>query len=151
MRSKRRKRSVRHDLPPWPGWKKIIELYKKSGDTRYPDECRLYFVVYFETGCRVSEGLLLSPNQFKWNEQAISVHNVPVLKRRKRETRSILIKIENNPLAHDLIDFIETCKMQTSRRGVEFTETHKDMLKHVLQLTSEIRSKEALKWKKKTK
>lgn len=48
-------------------------------------------------------------------------------------------------------DFIETCKMQTSRRSVEFTEAHKDMLKHVFHLTAEARSKEALKWKKKIK
>lgn len=103
------KRSVKHDLHPWPGWEEILNLYSKCDNTIYPDESRLYFTVYFETGCRVSEGLMLTPGQFRWNETAISVYNVPVLKRRRRETRNILIKIEDNPLALELIDFLESC------------------------------------------
>ena len=86
------KRSVRHDLPPWLGWDKFLKLYQKASETRYPEESKLYFVVFFETGCRVTEGLQLKPEQFKINDYAIQVYNVPVLKRGKRETRNILIK-----------------------------------------------------------
>jgi integrase len=64
------KRSVRHDLPPWSGWPEIMRLYSKAEDTRFPEESKLYFAVFFETGCRVSEGLRLRPEQFKWNERA---------------------------------------------------------------------------------
>jgi integrase len=103
------KRSVKHDLPPWNGWDELLYLYSKAEDTKFPEESKLYFAVYFETGCRVSEGLQLTPDQFRWNEYAIHVYTVPVLKRKERETRNILIKIEDNPLANELIDFIESC------------------------------------------
>ena len=127
----KRKRSVRHDLPPWSGWDYILDLYAKCEHTKYPDESRLYFAVYFETGCRVSEGLQLTPEQFRWNDHAISVYNVPVLKRRKRESRNILIKIEDNPLAHELIDFVEACtskyllprRLQFTRRVIDDQHT----------------------------
>lgn len=103
------KRSVKHDLTPWPGWDEIMRLYTSADYTRFPDESRLYFAVFFETGCRVSEGLQLKPEQFKNNEYAIQVYNAPVLKRGKRETRNILIKIEDNPLAYELLDFLDEC------------------------------------------
>ena len=106
------KRSVRHDLPPWPGWNEIMRLYAKAEDTRFPEESKLYFVVFFETGCRVSEGLQLRPEQFKWNEHAIHVYNAPVLKRGHRETRNILIKLDDNPLAYELLDLLEFCKTE---------------------------------------
>ena len=110
MKEHRIKRSVRQDLPPWSGWDYILNLYNKCEHTKYPDESRLYFTVYFETGCRVSEGLQLTPEQIRWNDHAISVNNVPVLKSRKRETRNVLISLEDNPLAHELLDFVEDCK-----------------------------------------
>ena len=103
------KRSVRHDLPPWPGWDEILRLYAKAEDTHFPEESKLYFLVFFETGCRVSEGLQLRPEQFKVNDYAIQVYNAPVLKRRKRETRNILIKLEDNPLSYELLDYLDEC------------------------------------------
>ena len=109
MRLFKMKRSVRHDLPPWLGWEKIMNLYRKAENTRYPEESKLYFTFYFETGCRVSEGLLVRPEQFKRNEYAIHVYNVPVLKRNKRDTRNILIKLEDNPLAYELLNFLDEC------------------------------------------
>jgi len=104
-----RKRSVKHDLGPWAGWENMMHLYSRCDETRYPEECKLYFSVFFETGCRVSEGLQLRPDQFKYNEFAIQISNVPVLKRKKRETRNILISLDNNPLAHELLVFVEEC------------------------------------------
>ena len=106
------KRSVRHDLPPWPGWERLMGLYYKAEETRYPKESQLYFALYFETGCRVSEGLQLRPEQFKWNRHAIHIYNAPVLKRGQRETRNILIKLEDNPLAYELIEFLDECNTQ---------------------------------------
>ncbi len=103
------KRSVRHDLLPWPGWDEILRIYAKAEDTHFPEESKLYFVVFFETGCRVSEGLQLRPEQFKVNDYAIQVYNAPVLKRRKRETRNILIKLEDNPLSYELLDYLDEC------------------------------------------
>lgn len=65
--------------------------------------------MFFETGCRVSGGLQLRPEQFKWNDYTINVYTAPVLKRGRRETRNILIKLEDNPLSHELLDYIDAC------------------------------------------
>ena len=86
-----------------------MRLYSKAEETNFPEESKLYFVVFFETGCRVSEGLQLRPEQFKVNDYAIQVYNAPVLKRRKRETRNILIKLEDNPLSYELLEYLDEC------------------------------------------
>ena len=57
----------------------------------------------------ISDALQLQPYQFRYNEDAIYILNVPVLKKHRRSSRNILIKIDDNPLANDLIDMIENC------------------------------------------
>lgn len=96
------------------GWEKILELYGKSlkldssflasgKDPRYS----LYLCVLFETGCRVSEAVLLRPDQFKVDSDTILVRNAEVLKRRKRYTRNIIISREENPLANPLVGYVK--------------------------------------------
>ncbi len=123
------RRSVKKDIPDWPGWDEFMGLYKACDNAKYPEDSRLYFEVLFETGCRESEAILLRPEQFKYNEEAIMVSRAPVDKKKRRvktgrtlpdgepefksvkqyETRDIFIKLENNPIAHNLIESIKKC------------------------------------------
>ncbi len=45
-------------------------------------------------------------------------------------------------------DFIESCRAMTSRRGVEFSDTYKDLIIKTREITDDIREKELLKWKR---
>lgn len=112
--SYRKRRSVEHDGEDhWVGWERIEELYKRAvrlDEEEDTNAYALYFVTLFETGGRISEVLTLAPKQFVWNEEYILIRRMEVLKRRKRFTRNVAIKIEGDPLAPILIDFVEDCK-----------------------------------------
>lgn len=45
-------------------------------------------------------------------------------------------------------DFIESCAKMTARRGVAFTENHKNLLVKLYEMTDEVRKKEIEKWKR---
>jgi len=93
----------------WIGWDNLLSYYNKCPT----DLHRKIFVVLFETGGRVSEVLELQPAQFIWNEEAIKVERMTVLKYRKRMRRDFLIKRdEKNPLTDDLISFVQSCETE---------------------------------------
>lgn len=76
-------------------------------------------VSLFETGCRVSEMILLRPDNFYYNEEAISCVRIPVLKHKRRDYRDFYIKRdEENPLAEDFVEFIR--KKQKSQSAFLF-------------------------------
>lgn len=114
-REKRRRRSIEHDAPNYfVGWDTIqyyLDLAKALDLEKDTNEYSLYYVVLFETGGREAEVLPLKPNQVRWDEESIIVERMEVLKRRKRFTRDVYIKIDDsNPLASIFIDFVEKCE-----------------------------------------
>ena len=105
------RRSVKLDIPDWPGWPAFLKMLEQGrGGAPYPQDSIKYATILFETGCRVTEAIQLKPSMFKMNEEAIVVKNAPVLKKRMRATRDILIKLdEMNPMAYELADYVEEC------------------------------------------
>ena len=106
------RRSVSFSLPDWPGWDSFMEMLNNPDAPQVTDS-KKYATLIFETGCRESEAIKLKPDQFKWNEEAIVISNAPVLKKRKKFTRDIIIKLDDkNPLGYDLIEYVEACKTE---------------------------------------
>jgi len=104
------RRSIVHDLPDWPGWDQFLEMFENVEHSPYPEDSRKYGTVTFETGCRKAEVVLLKPGMFKFNEEAIVGRNIPVLKKGRRATREIVIKLdEKNPLGYDLLEYLQNC------------------------------------------
>jgi len=145
------RRSVEHDLPDWPGWPKFLKYLDYAEKAPYPEDSKLYFLLLFETGCRASEVIELKLSMFKFNDEAIVCENAPVLKKKKRDTRDIIMKLDElNPLGYELIDLLEACKTEyllpkrlpfnrdiigdkhTSSRTVynRISEIHKDLWPH---------------------
>lgn len=107
------KRSVLYDLPDWPGWVKFMNIFDNASNAPYPSDSRLYGTLIFETGCRLEEVIKIKPEMFFYNDEAIIVKNVPLLKKKKRDTRDIVIKIDDlNPLAPLLIEYVELCESE---------------------------------------
>ncbi len=102
-----------HAINYWVGWKKILSLHERALglDRDHPrSDHSLYFTTIFETGGRISEVLLLRPEQIHWDDQAIKIIRMRVHKQRRRtKVRNVLIKIEGNPLAHTFIKHVEGC------------------------------------------
>ena len=109
----RKRRSILHDAPShWTGWNKIENLYNHACRLDKEDGTgmrALYFITLFETGGRKWEVILLRPEQIEWNEEIIKIENMEVLKWRRRRTRNVFIKIEDNPLALPFIDHVSQC------------------------------------------
>lgn len=104
------KRGVTTHIPDWPGWSQFLEYLDMAREAKYPGDSKAYFIILFETGCRVSEALELKPEDFSFNENAIIGYTIPVFKKDKEETRNIVIRRdERNPLAEDFIEIIEEC------------------------------------------
>jgi integrase len=102
------RRSI-EDVPPWIGWERMLDHYRRCPSQLHKN----IFLTLFETGGRVSEVAELKPSNFIWNEEAIKVQGMIVRKWRKHKRRDFLIKIdEKNPLAEDLISFIEECETE---------------------------------------
>lgn len=105
------RRSVLYDLPDWPGWPRFMGMFDGSRATPYPEDSRKYATILFETGCREAEAILLRPNMFKINDEAITGYTVPVLKKRRRATRTVMIKLDDkNPLGYEFASYIDECK-----------------------------------------
>jgi len=97
-------------MPDWPGWETFMAMLGGYNDAPHPEDSEKYATIIFETGCRLGEVILLKPGMFKWNEDAIAVRNVPVLKKRVRTTREIIIGLDSlNPLGYRLVDYVEDC------------------------------------------
>lgn len=110
----RNRRSVLHDAPSgWVGWNTILRLHSEALALDKIDgtkEHSLYFSSIFETGGRLNEVLSLKPTQVKWNNKAIKVEHMEVLKRRMRFTRNVIIKRDmNDPLAEVLLQHVKDC------------------------------------------
>lgn len=105
MSWKHNRRSI-IDVPPWIGNDNLLSYYHKCPT----DLHRNLFATLFETGGRVSEVVELRPEQFNWNDNAIVIGGMVVLKYRRRMRRDVYIKRdEENPLAEDLVSFVEGC------------------------------------------
>lgn len=147
------RRSVTHDLPDWPGWPKFLKYLDYADEAPYPEDSKLYFTLLFETGCRESEAIQLKLSMFKFNDECIVCKNAPVLKKKKRDTRDVIMKLdEANPLGYELVDLLEECKtdyllprrLQFSRALVRdrhtsaktvynrISEIHEDLWPHAL-------------------
>jgi len=100
------------DVPSWIGWDKLMQYYRKCPS----DVHKKVFCFLFETGGRVSEVITLKRRQFRHNEYSVVVDKMPVFKYRLRKgvrknvTRDVFIRRDRlNPLAEDLIDFVDEC------------------------------------------
>lgn len=95
------------------GWQTTLRYYEtaeKLDKAKGTNERTLYFSTIFETGGRKGEIILLRPSQIFWDDESIRVENMEVFKRRRRFTRNVLIRIdENNPLAWNFLEFVEDC------------------------------------------
>ena len=113
MTIRKNRRSILHDTPNrWVGWRYIQSLYDHAcemdeGNDRATHS--LYFITLFETGGRKEEVILLRPDQIESNEEIIKINNMEVLKWRRRHTRNVFIKIEDNPLAQTFLDHVSKC------------------------------------------
>jgi len=87
-------------------WRMAKTLDEESGE----NQCELYFVILWETGARIGEVLNLEPNQITWNNEAILIDRMMVLKRRKRFVRDVLIKRDDkDPLAEVFVNYVKEC------------------------------------------
>lgn len=110
---KTERRSVEHDaLDKWVGWEHIMRLYNKalSMDALDGRKRALYFVTIFQTGGRVSEVCKILNRNIEYDDNKIVVNLMDVLKRRRRFTRSAIIKREGNQLADEFIRHFEESK-----------------------------------------
>ena len=96
------------DISDWPGWIPFLELYKKHEKAPYPEDSRTAFLLIFEGGFRASEAIQIRKDQCKYNEYAIVIEKAPVLKKKEKTLRDVIIKLdEHNPLGYEFIDVIE--------------------------------------------
>jgi len=104
------RRSILYDLPDWPGWSGFMGMFEGSRAAPYPMDSKKYGTILFESGCREAEVIKLKPTMFRINDEAIVGYNIPVLKKRGRGTRRVVIKLDElNPLGYDFVDYIEEC------------------------------------------
>ena len=102
-----KKRSIL-DIPDWPGWPWFLDLYKKHEETKYPETSRAGFLTIFEGGFRVSEAIQIRKDQCKYNDEAIVIQNAPVLKKKEKTLRNVIIKLdEYNPLGYEFLELIK--------------------------------------------
>ena len=76
-RSKDITKRGRFAVPEFCGWPKLHEFYEKCPT----DELKGLFATLFETGCRVSESLMLDTDMFSVNDEWVTISNIPVLKK----------------------------------------------------------------------
>ena len=105
MAWKSKRRSIKGDTYGWIGLDSLLKYYERC-PTEYH---RKIFNILFETGSRASEAIVLQPQHVKWNDVAIRVQGLPLLKKKKRMVRNFLWKIEGDPFAEDFIDFVQSC------------------------------------------
>jgi integrase len=87
-------------------------------------------MVLFFSGARVSEAIKLRRDQVAINDQAIYIYNAPVLKQKKKNSRTIQIPcIEGCKLIEDFADYLLSCNtMYLLPAHQKFTgETIQDM------------------------
>lgn len=104
------RRSILADLPDWPGWEEFLRFLVGRPSTYDYEDSRLVFNTIFQTGARESEAILIRPEMFRYNEEAI-MGRIPLLKKRRKAVRDVIIKIDDrNPLALEFRDTLENCK-----------------------------------------
>jgi len=100
---------VTEDLPEWPGWKTMNCYLAKADETPYPEDSKNYTVITFETGCRRAEAITIRKDQVSYNEEAIIIRRVPVLKHRATTWRDIVIlRDDKDPWAETLVEYVES-------------------------------------------
>ena len=126
------RRSIVHDMSDWPGWTTFMEMLDGSKKAPHPEDSEKYATIIFETGCRRGEVILLKPDMFRWNDHAIAIRNVPVLKKRGRATREIIIGLDSlNPLGDRLVDYVEDCDTEYLLPGLTKFSREVEPLRHV--------------------
>lgn len=102
------KRSV-IDSGDWPGWVKFLEqTYNQIPLSKYPNDSWSCFLTIFQGGFRSGEAVQVKREMCSYNDEAIIIRKVPVLKRRERVLRNVIIKRDHlNPLADHFINLID--------------------------------------------
>jgi len=86
------------DAPPYRGEDQIFNYYHsaykeikrkvrgviKVQPCPFPLDSQRTFLTLWVSGCRESEGLMLSPDGWKWNDDSIGYRKAPVLKKREK-------------------------------------------------------------------
>ena len=141
-----------------------MKMFEKANNPPYPKgsnqydmlkDSRKYATILFETGCRISEVVLLEKDMFTWNDGAVIGWHIPVKKKKgePEATREVMIKLdERNPLGYDLVEYLETCETKYLLPGLtpfsrairpgthvsiktaynRITEMHPDLFPHIL-------------------
>ena len=97
-------------LPPFTTLTPLLDYWKGAADAPKPDDSRDAFTLIFETGCRRAEAVQIQGDQFTYNDGAILIRNVPVLKKPnpRDRFRDVLIKRDKlDPLADELVKLVE--------------------------------------------
>ncbi|MCJ7632707.1 hypothetical protein MUP77_10005 [Candidatus Bathyarchaeota archaeon] len=106
------RRTINLNGIPWIGWPKLMGLYKKSLEN---PRSAASFLAIFETGCRVSEAIMLKPEMFEPKPFGLLASRIPCRKRGSKKAGTIRIEprdfiIPNDPLTADFKTFIESRK-----------------------------------------
>ncbi len=94
----------------WPGWPGFMKIYDKCDTTTMMGNCiRRTFLTLFCGGFRRSEAIRIKMDQIAFDENTIVIYKAPILKKKKKSTRDIVIPIDDkiNPLARELLSIIE--------------------------------------------
>ena len=116
------RRSVKLHLNGWCGYKKLKELF-----SHYPGDdyrVRTLFLLFWVSGGRASEVISLKPNQFSWNDEAIKIEKMPVLKTKDKTFRNVLCPLKDDPLAPLLIPYLEKYDIDDPSKIFPYTRKH---------------------------
>ena len=150
-----KRRSIKKQYKDWPGWTRFMMIFAGADRAPHPEDSKKYATILFETGCRISEVILLKKDMFTWNDGAVIGWHVPVLKKKGETdaTREVMIKLdERNPLGYALVEYLEACETEYLLPGLvpfsravrpgahasrktcynRITEMHKDLFPHIL-------------------
>ena len=102
----RPKRKVESNENRFPGWTRLGYLYNKCPSPVHQN----ILATLFLSGARVSEAILIKPEQVAWNDEAIYFYDLAVLKSRRTNTRiSMIPRDPANPFIVSFISYVESC------------------------------------------
>lgn len=96
------------DTSDWPGWEGFMEIYDKCHYSEMGYCVRRTFLTLFNGGFRRAEAIKIKMDQIAFDENAIVIYKAPILKKKKKSTRDVVIPLDDkfNPLARQLLDII---------------------------------------------
>ena len=97
------------DTSDWLGWPNFMKVYDKCNDSNNPSCVRRTFLVLFNGGFRRTEATMIKMDQIAFDENTIVIYNAPILKKKFKSTRNVIIPIDEkiNPLASELLTIIK--------------------------------------------